>query len=177
LSGCSESLLYFAYTITPYNHHFIIIPLAPSSAAVRLRLPSSGFNARLSFFDHGHIKTDFRIQSPLIYLRPLLYNEPFFITVSEETRLLSQAMPRQRFTVITLPWKRLLQTRYSMLQWVVHIVPSGLYRDINRVPINHSHLHTAMLMFCFAEMCSVLVAIVRSPSLCGNGGRQIPFHS
>jgi hypothetical protein len=41
LSGCSESLIRFSYTITLYNHHFVIIPLAPSSAAVRLRLLSS----------------------------------------------------------------------------------------------------------------------------------------
>jgi hypothetical protein len=44
----------------------------------------------------------------------LLLNEPFVITVSEETLLLSQAIPTQRFTVITLPWKRLLQTRYNI---------------------------------------------------------------
>jgi hypothetical protein len=36
LSGCSGYLLSFACTITLYKHHFIIIPLAPSSAVVRL---------------------------------------------------------------------------------------------------------------------------------------------
>jgi hypothetical protein len=58
LSGCSQSLMCFASTITLYNHHFIIIPLAPSSAAVRLRLwSSSEVNARLTDFFGVHFKT------------------------------------------------------------------------------------------------------------------------
>jgi hypothetical protein len=43
----------FAYTITPYIHHFIIIPLAPSSAAVRLRLWSSVFGERWALSPKG----------------------------------------------------------------------------------------------------------------------------
>jgi hypothetical protein len=52
-SGYSGYLLSFAYTITPYNHHFIIMPLAPSSAAVRLRLWSSVFGLRWALLPRG----------------------------------------------------------------------------------------------------------------------------
>jgi hypothetical protein len=50
---CSGYLLSFTYTITPYNRHFIIVPLAPSSAAVRLRLWSSGFRANAGLYYQG----------------------------------------------------------------------------------------------------------------------------
>jgi hypothetical protein len=53
---------------------------------------------------------------PFWYFWPLLLNGPFVITVSGEKLLLFRAIPTQRFTVITLPWKGLLQTRYSMNQ-------------------------------------------------------------
>jgi hypothetical protein len=54
----------------------------------------------------------------------LLWFVPFVITVSEETCLLSQAIPTQRFTVITLPWKCLLQTRYNIFHTLTPYFPN-----------------------------------------------------
>jgi hypothetical protein len=104
-SGCSESLMRFAYTITLYHHHYLAGSRL-SSAAARLRLLSSiTVISRLTL----------QMQYLLISLQPLLISKPFVIPVSEETRLLSQTLHTQRFTVITLPWKRLLQTRYNII--------------------------------------------------------------
>jgi hypothetical protein len=94
--------IYFAHTLI--QSHFIIVPLAPSSAAVRLRVPSSmTVVPRLSdFFPWSRLLQDWltslavtsrltlQMQYLLISIQPLLINEPFVTTFSEETRLLSR---------------------------------------------------------------------------------------
>jgi hypothetical protein len=114
-----SSSLTFKEKQNTVKYHFTIqlslmaARLRLSSTAVRLRLWSSVVNARLLSSITVIPRLTLQMQYLLISLQPLLINEPFVITVSEEKRLLSQAIPTQRFTVITLPWKRLLQTRYN----------------------------------------------------------------
>jgi hypothetical protein len=92
----------FASTITLYNHHQLAGSRL-SSAAFIPRLSSSEVNARLRLTSSAVTsRLTLQMQYLLTSLQPLLINEPFVIAVSEETRLLSQAIPTQRFTVITV---------------------------------------------------------------------------
>jgi hypothetical protein len=87
MSGCSDYLLRSTYTLYKYNLWSQLAISLNKSAARSQHSSASIFRMNL------------QMQYLLISLQPLLINEPFVTTVSEETRLLSQAIPTQRVTV------------------------------------------------------------------------------
>jgi hypothetical protein len=81
--GCSESLMN-NHPYTVQSLHFTIQLLLMAGS----RLSSTATIPRLSF----------ECNPPLIYLRPLLLNEPFLITVDTPVRITTEllSLPRQR---------------------------------------------------------------------------------
>jgi hypothetical protein len=117
--GCSDYLLRFAYTLMD----FTIIPL---ELYVLLSWLTSSISCLWQFWAYvGVLRTGYgtpftKVRS-LMFGNPLLWKRLVSSVVTQWTfhfwgnAFVDSAIPTQRLTVITFPWKCLLQTRYNMI--------------------------------------------------------------